>query len=262
MGQSPSCMPAADPMRKRVNTDSTYSEGPVSQTMSRFSSSLHTSPTQQRTSPSSFTFSPSSPPSPLSLKQKALTINPELTAGTLDSLPSYSRQSHLFSSSAFASSSVRSLLSRLSTKRDTRQWLASTPTGADALRFRHFCPICYRHFSSILATSCCAHNICHECATSYLQAKLPNYLPLAFLPADSMPCPCPTCNQSKGVRFIRVANTSSGRSYVESPRTAALVRQHEQEAEMEQQQYEGQTEGSTQLQHEGERAHQPLAVTA
>jgi len=150
------------------------------------------------------------------------------------------------------------------TKRDTRQWVASTPKGADALRFRHFCPICYRHFTSILATSCCAHNICHECATSYLQAKLPNYLPLAFLPAAVMPCACPTCNQSKGVRFLPVSNTSSGRSYVESPRTAALVKQHEQEAEMEEQQrrYEGQTEGLTQLQQESERAQQSMAVMA
>ena len=239
------------------------SDGPLSQSMTRFSTSRGTSPTQRRASPSSFSFAPTSPPSPLSLKQKALSINPELTSSTPSGFSPSSTVQHILSSSASTSSSVRSLFSRLSTKRDTRQWVASTPTGADAARFRHFCPICYRHFSSILATSCCAHNICHECATSYLQAKLPNYLPLAFLPADVMPCPCPTCNQSKGVRFIKVSNTSSGRSYVESPRTAALVRQHEQEAEMEQQQrqYEEQTEGFSRLHQESETAnHSMLAI--
>ena len=262
-------MPSADPMRKHVKTGSPASDGPLSQTMTRFSSTA--SPTQQhRTSPSSaFSFAAAaSPPSPLSLKQKTLTINPELTSSTPSGFsPSSSMQSSLVPSSSLShpsSSSVRSLLSRFSTKRDSRQWVASTPKGADAVRFRHFCPICYRHFASILATSCCAHNICTDCATAYLQAKLPNYLPLAFLPAHVMPCPCPTCNQSNGVRFIRITETSSGRSYVESPRTAALIRQHQEggEAEMEESHYEQRTEGLSQLQQESERVQRAQAVMA
>ena len=258
-------MPVADPLRKRVSTGSPASDGPHSQTMSRFSTSHNSSPSHQRHSPSAFTFSATGPPSPLSLKQHSLASSPKLSTVTLGALsPSSGGQFDFTSASTATNSSVRSLLSRLSAKRDTRQWVASTPKGADALRFRHFCPICYRHFATILATSCCAHNICHECATSYLQAKLPNYLPLAFLPADVMPCACPTCNQQRGVRFIRVANTSSGRSYVESPRTAALVRQHEHETEMESQQnyHDDQVEGMTQLQQEGQSAQQSMAVMA
>ena len=63
--------------------------------------------------------------------------------------------------------------------------------------------------------------------------RLPNYLPLSFLPAHALPCACPNCNQSGGVRFIPVAGGGEGRSYVESPRTAALVRRHQQETQME-----------------------------
>ena len=252
-------MPATDPMRKRVKTDST-SDGPSTQTMTRFSSTRGTSPTQQRTSPSSFTFSPSSPPSPLSLARKPLTIDPELSTSTATGFsPSSISKSSYFASdssssssssaSASASASVRSLFQRLSTKRDNRQWLASTPKGADALRFRHFCPICYRHHSSILVTSCCQHNICGECATSYLATKLPNYLPLAFLPVQSMPCACPNCNQNSGVRFVRVTDTRDVRSYVESPRTTALMRQ-QQQAELDEQR---QSEGVAQLQAESQK---------
>ena len=259
-------------MRKRVKTGSPSSDGPQSQTMTRFSTSLAPhSPTPRRASPSSFTFPPASPPSPLALQpSKSLTIRPELSTATPTGLSPastvHSVYSSLTSTSTASSSSVRGLLSRLSGKREVPQWVASTPKGADALRFRHFCPICYRHFTSILATSCCAHNICHECATSYLQSKLPNYQPLARLPADLMPCACPTCNQHAGVRFITVANTSNGRSYVESPRTAALVRLHEQHEveveveEMHKQHSNEHTEGRAQLQDESERAQRAMAV--
>ena len=254
-------------MRKRVATSSASSDGPQSQSMTRFSASLTShSPTPRRSSPSSFTFTPSPtlPPSPLALQKpsKPLTIQPELATSTptgfSPSSTAHSDYSTLTakSASSASSSSVRALLSRLSaaSKRDERQWVASTPTGADALRFRHFCPICYRHFASIYATSCCAHNICHECVNAYVQTRLPNYMPLSFIPTNTMPCACPTCNQQKGVRFLKVADTSSGRQYVESPRTAALVRQHEE--------HEAEAEGRSQLELEGERSQLGVMVVS
>ena len=172
----------------------------------------------------------SSPPSPITAptKPKRLSIDTEL--------PVSSAAASTAASSSFISA-LRARAASLSSKRDARACLASTPTGADAAVFRHYCPLCYCYHRSVLTTSCCGHSVCQPCAARFIGSRLPAHLPLAFLPSSLLPIACPACNQQAGVRFMPLSLNAAGqreeslRSYVESPRTRGLLRRAEQAAQ-------------------------------
>jgi len=104
--------------------------------------------------------------------------------------------------------------------------VSETPKGAQALKYRHFCPICYRHFSQIYMTECCKQNICYPCAVSHAHAKLSkmrkeadNFEGEIYTKGLS----CPTCNSS-GCVLVRISNNLNSRSYVDSPSTIQLMK--------------------------------------
>ena len=166
------------------------------------------------------------PPSPLSLSapRKSLTIDPDLP-------PSLAPSSSSSSSFLSALRSRAASLSLSSGRRDRRAFLTSTPKGADAAAFPHFCPICYRHFPAVLQATCCQHHICEGCVLHYLALRQPEQQPpLKAVPEQQLflvACPC--CNQQNGVVFEQLrADEAAQRTYVESPRTVrALMRREE-----------------------------------
>jgi hypothetical protein len=102
-----------------------------------------------------------------------------------------------------------------------------TPTGAAALKYRHFCPICYRHFAEIYVTDCCRQNICYTCMALHMDTKMGGE-------HERTTVPCPSCN-TDGCQFERVGGAVATRIYDESPKTKgalqrALSRQTPQDA--------------------------------
>ena len=269
MGQTPSCMPHKEVERaRRAN-----SSGPHSQRMSlaqslSFSlrsprpSSSPSQPTPQasptlNSTPSISTatgFSPSrssldpapSPPSPLSLTHhqlhphKSLSINPDLPCtppptSSSSNLPHHSTS--LLALLRLKASSLTSSSSSSSASRERRSFLSSTPKGADAAAFPHFCPICYRHFPSILMTTCCQHHTCVDCVQQYVAMRAPEQMTqqqsggVGGVDGRLWLVGCPMCHQQNGVVFERVGKGEQGRSYAESPRTRELMRKVEEEAQ-------------------------------
>jgi hypothetical protein len=90
-----------------------------------------------------------------------------------------------------------------------------TPTGAAALKYRHFCPICYRHFAEIYVTDCCRQNICYTCMALHMNTKMGGE-------HERTTVPCPSCN-TDGCQFERVGGAVATRIYDESPKTKGAI---------------------------------------
>lgn len=93
-----------------------------------------------------------------------------------------------------------------------------TPMGAEAERFRYSCPLCFRHFDRILATSCCRNYICGECADLWWHSRHPGQAPEPA-PRSAISLACPNCAFEGGFVLASVDPGATVRRYIDSPAT-------------------------------------------